>query len=71
MNSEYVVRLDGTVDPAQVGVRAARLAELAREGVRVPRGFAVTAEAYGEFVRDARLAPEIALMVRRVRAGQP
>jgi phosphoenolpyruvate synthase/pyruvate phosphate dikinase len=70
MNSEYVVRLDGTVDPAQVGVRAARQAEPAREGVRVPKGFAVTAEAYGEFVRDARLAPEIALMIRRIRAGR-
>lgn len=70
MNSEYVVRLDGPVDAAQVGVKAARLAELAGAGVRVPEGFAVTAEAYGEFVREARLGAVIARSIRRFRAGR-
>jgi phosphoenolpyruvate synthase/pyruvate phosphate dikinase len=70
MNSEYAVRLDGHVDAAQVGVKAARLAELAGEGIRVPEGFAVTADAYGEFVREARLGPVIARSVRRFRAGR-
>jgi phosphoenolpyruvate synthase/pyruvate phosphate dikinase len=70
MNSEYVVRLDGEVDPEQVGVKTARLTELAREGVQVPEGFAVTAAAYREFVRDARLEPAIAQAIRRYRSGR-
>lgn len=70
MNSEYVVRLDGEVDPEQVGVKTARLTELAREGVQVPEGFAVTAAAYREFVRDARLGPAIAQAIRRYRSGR-
>ncbi|WP_350275796.1 PEP/pyruvate-binding domain-containing protein [Kribbella sp. HUAS MG21] len=74
MNPEYVVRLNGgaeaAVDPAQVGLKAARLTELAREGVRVPEGFAVTAAAYREFVLDSRLGPTIAQAIRRFRAGR-
>lgn len=79
MNSEYVVRLDGEpmplgveadVDPERVGVKAARLAELAREGIRVPEGFAVTAAAYREFVHHAGLDPVIAQEIRRFRAGR-
>ncbi|WP_327635171.1 hypothetical protein OHB24_34980 [Kribbella sp. NBC_00482] len=79
MNSEYVVRLDGEamrlgveaeVDPEQVGVKAARLAELASKGIRVPEGFAVTATAYREFVHHAGLAPTIAQEIRRFRTGR-
>jgi len=70
MNSQYVVRLNGGVDPAQAGVKAARLAELAMDGIRVPEGFAVTADAYREFVRDAGLGPVIAQSIRRFRAGR-
>lgn len=82
MNSGYVARLDGAgtatdvdkdadgLDPSQVGVKAARLMELAREGVRVPEGFAVTAAAYRKFVREARLGPAIAQSIRRFRAGR-
>ncbi|NIK59182.1 PEP/pyruvate-binding domain-containing protein [Kribbella shirazensis] len=74
MNPEYVVRLNGAaeaaVDSAQVGAKAARLTELARDGIRVPEGFAVTAAAYREFVRDARLGPTIAQAIRRYRAGR-
>ncbi|HZX04658.1 PEP/pyruvate-binding domain-containing protein [Kribbella sp.] len=74
MNSEYVVQLNdaakAALDPSQVGLKVARLAELARQGIRVPAGFAVTAAAYREFVRDARLGPAIAQAIRRFRAGR-
>jgi phosphoenolpyruvate synthase/pyruvate phosphate dikinase len=51
-------------------VKAARLAELAREGIRVPEGFAVTAAAYREFVHHAGLGPAIAQEIRRFRDGR-
>lgn len=79
MNTEYVVRLDSdaasapdgyTADLEQVGVKAARLAQAAREGIRVPAGFAVTAAAYREFVHETRLGPSIAQAIRRFRAGR-
>ncbi|GAA1599504.1 MULTISPECIES: PEP/pyruvate-binding domain-containing protein [Kribbella] len=79
MNSEYVVRLNGEVDPdeakaaldpSQVGLKVSRLAELAQQGIRVPEGFAVTASAYREFVCDSRLGPTIAQALRRFRAGR-
>jgi phosphoenolpyruvate synthase/pyruvate phosphate dikinase len=70
MNSERVVWLQGDADPQQVGVKNARLAELTNEGIRIPEGFAVTASAYHEFVREARLAPVIAKELRRYRAGR-
>ncbi|MEU4294757.1 PEP/pyruvate-binding domain-containing protein [Kribbella sp. NPDC026596] len=70
MNSERVVWLEGDADPQQVGVKNARLAELTNEGIRIPEGFAVTAAAYQEFVREARLAPAISQEIRRYRAGR-
>ncbi|MGW7681591.1 PEP/pyruvate-binding domain-containing protein [Kribbella sp. NPDC054772] len=70
MNDAYVLRLDGTLEPEQIGVKAARLAELALEGVRVPEGFAVIAAAYGEFVREGRLGPVIGHQIRRFRTGR-
>lgn len=76
MNTEYVVRLDAGSGPdrraagvEQIGVKAARLAGLAGEGVRVPEGFALTAAAYREFVCETRLEPVIAQWIRRFRAG--
>ena len=75
-DSEYIVRMTGDVvgeqatDSSRVGVKTARLAELARAGIPVPEGFAVTASAYREFVRDARLEPVIAQEIRRYRAGR-
>jgi len=36
MNSKTVVRLQCELDPEQVGVKNARVADLASEGVRVP-----------------------------------
>ncbi|TWD84606.1 pyruvate phosphate dikinase-like enzyme [Kribbella amoyensis] len=70
MTGEKVVRLTGEVDPAQVGVKCAQLAELTGAGLRVPEGFAVTAAAYQEFVRSARLRPVIAQEIRRYRHGR-
>ncbi|WP_432893365.1 PEP/pyruvate-binding domain-containing protein [Kribbella sp. CA-245084] len=65
-----IVWLSGDLDPTQVGVKSARLAELADAGIRIPQGFAVTATAYQEFVREARLGPAIARAIRRFRAGR-
>ncbi|MFG1911972.1 PEP/pyruvate-binding domain-containing protein [Kribbella sp. NPDC048928] len=65
-----IVWLSGDLDPAQVGVKNVRLAELAAAGIRIPPGFAVTAAAYREFVEEARLGPSIAQAIRRFRAGR-
>src|SRR5579864_7745367 len=42
-----------------VGGKAAGLGALLREGLKVPRGFAVTAAAYNEHVAHNRLAPDL------------
>ncbi|MGZ0153579.1 PEP/pyruvate-binding domain-containing protein [Kribbella sp. WER1] len=70
MDNEYVVPADAALDPAAVGVKVARLAELAQAGIRVPEGFAVTAAAYREFVEAGRLEPAIARAIRRYRNGR-
>ncbi|MFI7065277.1 PEP/pyruvate-binding domain-containing protein [Kribbella sp. NPDC050124] len=72
MNGELIVwpRDITGIEPAQVGVKHARLFELSRQGVRVPSGFVVTAAAYQEFVREAQLGPVIAREIRRYRAGR-
>lgn len=62
---EYVVRLDslGIDDVPRVGGKNAALGELhgilAAEGLRVPGGFAVSAEAYREVLRHAGLEPRL------------
>ncbi|MEV0802958.1 PEP/pyruvate-binding domain-containing protein [Kribbella sp. NPDC050281] len=72
MSTDRIVRLqdDAATDPAVVGVKNSRLAELSRDGIRVPAGFVVTATAYEEFVREGRLGPVIAREIRRYRAGR-
>jgi len=70
MNGEWTVTLRGEAAPAAVGVKAAQLAALGARGLRVPAGFAVTAAAYREFVREARLGPVIAQELRRFRHGR-
>ncbi len=42
----FLVRLEDAADAAAVGGKAASLGELARAGVAVPPGFAVTTEAF-------------------------
>lgn len=72
MSTNRIVRLqdDAATDLAQVGVKNSRLAELLRDGIPVPAGFAVTVTAYEEFVREGRLGPVIAREIRRYRAGR-
>src|SRR6266850_2410479 len=63
---KYVVNFDrlGMRDIEQVGGKNASLGEmignLAQAGIRVPRGFATTADAYREFLRAGRLGERIA-----------
>src|SRR4051812_13725080 len=77
--SSYVISLDdvGLGDVARVGGKNASIGEMLRAlsglGVRVPRGFATTAEAYREFLRagglDARISSTLAALdVEDVRA---
>lgn len=62
---KYVCRFEalGHADVARVGGKNASLGEmisqLAREGVRVPNGFATTAEAYFDFLRQNQLTEKI------------
>ena len=62
----YVIDLarSGSADLARVGGKNASLGELFRHlapaGVRVPRGFATTAQAYREFLAKNDLVPAIA-----------
>src|SRR5256885_8239985 len=61
----------GLSDVALVGGKSASLGgmsrELARLGIRVPDGFAVTAEAYREFLRAAELERPIAGLLAGMR----
>ena len=54
----------GIDDVAEVGGKNASLGELCRSltpfGIRVPAGFAVTAEAYRLFLREAKLEARLA-----------
>jgi len=69
----YTVRFDevGLDDVARVGGKNASLGEMIRTlaplGVRVPDGFAVTAEAYRHFLRSAGLEQRIREILRGVR----
>ncbi len=59
------------VSPAEVGAKAARLAEAVRLGLPVPEAFAVTAGAFREFctANGIRLASEPGGVAERIRAG--
>lgn len=50
---------DAARDVSRVGPKVARLAELGRAGFQVPTGFAVTVEAYRDYVRESRLEAAI------------
>lgn len=60
-------------DTARVGGKNASLGEmvsnLVKEGVRVPGGFATTAEAYRQFIADNRLEEAIAKELARLATG--
>ena len=56
-------------DAAWVGGKAASLGELARAGIRVPRGYAITAAAFEEFM--AALDPSGAIRAEVGAADKP
>ena len=66
MTAPYIVRFDdiGLADVSRVGGKNASLGEMRRalmpRGIRVPDGFATTADAYREFLRSAGLEAVIA-----------
>ncbi|MDB5571241.1 MAG: phosphoenolpyruvate synthase [Hyphomicrobiales bacterium] len=64
----------GNVDVARVGGKNASLGEmvrtLAREGVRVPDGFATTADAYREHLAANALEPELRAQIAAWKAGE-
>ncbi len=62
-----LIPLDGLrrCDERIVGGKAARIAELAQAGVRVPRGFCLTTWAYEAFVKDADIIPAIRMELGR------
>src|SRR5512139_967453 len=76
MQAEHVLWFDQVriADVASVGGKNASLGEmigtLRNRGVRVPDGFATTAEAYRCFVDHNKIAPKLADNFARLRAGQ-
>jgi pyruvate,water dikinase len=71
----HIVWLDdlGLDDVPQVGGKNASLGELVRQlsgaGVRVPSGFATTAQAFRDFVRANTIEPAVRDKIARYRAG--
>ena len=63
----------GLADVPQVGGKNASLGELYQQlsgaGVRVPNGFAVTADAYRHFMRVSGLADSVSSILGELRAG--
>src|SRR5438477_10440931 len=72
---KFVVRFDevSSRDGAQVGGKNAALGEMIRalkkQGVRVPDGFATTAEAFCLFVRENKIDKKIRTEIRRLKKG--
>ncbi len=75
-NAPYILWFDepGATDIARVGGKNASLAEMTRTlvpvGVRVPPGFAVTADAYWYFIDANHLRPPIATTLADLKSGQ-
>ena len=76
MNRQYVLWFEalGLGDLPRVGGKNASLGEMIRtlggEGIRVPGGFALTTDAYRDFVRAGGLEPRIRELLGRVREGE-
>src|SRR5437762_5906693 len=72
---KFVVRLDevSSRDGAQVGGKNAALGEMIRalkkQGVRVPDGFATTADAFRLFVRENKIDKKIRAEIQRLKKG--
>ncbi len=64
----------GRGDIPLVGGKGANLGEMLKEGIPVPSGFIVTADAYGRFIEESGLRPQHArkqiLREIRVRPGR-
>jgi pyruvate,water dikinase len=71
MTTDFARSLDelGRGDAAVFGGKSANLGELVSSGLPVPPGFAVGAEAYRLFVREAALAETIAAALKRASSG--
>lgn len=75
MGKQFVIGLAGVGlgDVARVGGKNAALGEMIRglgaSGIRVPDGFAVTADAYRKFLADADIAGRIKLELAGIRKG--
>ncbi len=63
-----------STDVSIVGGKNASLGEMVRElknrGIRVPDGFAITAETYGEFLRANNLTKQIQAQLGKLRSGK-
>ena len=55
----------GQREESIVGGKAAKLAQLARAGFKVPRGFCLTTRAYETFLKDARITTAIRMELDR------
>src|SRR6266513_4525400 len=72
---KFVRRLDevSSKDDSRVGGKNAALGEmiraLKRKGVRVPNGFATTADAFRLFVRENKIDKKIAAEIERLKKG--
>ena len=66
-DSTLLIPLDspGQCDEEIVGGKAAKLAQLARAGFKVPRGFCLTTWAYEAFVKDAKITTAIRMELGR------
>ena len=62
MSSPFILPLTdpAATDPEQVGPKAANLAALTQAGLPTPGGFALTAEAYRQQLRQLRVADQVA-----------
>ena len=76
MANEYVAWLEdlGSGDVARVGGKNASLGEMIRslkgQGVRVPDGFATTADAYREYVEANEIGPQLQARLDELNSGE-
>ena len=75
MNSEYILSLTGSsaseATLERVGGKGASLARLIEAGLPVPGGFCVTTDAYGRFIDENDLGPQIEAELAGVDPARP
>jgi len=68
----YIINLDSVgTETRDVGLKAASLGELARKGFLVPKGFVVTAEAFGKFLTDTGIGLLLPKIMEGVNQEEP